>query len=88
MRIGGRPQIALKGAVWVGAVITAPLLLVVGGPAYERFMRHLCREGGRGLIDKRAGWVHPGYWVVMNPFVRVLTWPTRSDGPLRSRANR
>ncbi len=42
----------------------------------HRFLRHVCREDGPGLIDKERGWVHPGYFVVMNSLVRTLTWPT------------
>lgn len=63
--------------MWVGAVIFAPLLLIAGGPVYDRYVRHLYREGGPGLLDKSAGWSHPGYWVVMNPLVIRLTRPTR-----------
>ena len=83
MRIGGYPQLALRGAIWVGAVITAPLLLIAGGPVYDRYMRYLCREDGPGLLDKKKGWAHPGYLVVTNRLVRALTWPTRSGGRIR-----
>ncbi|MER5737613.1 MULTISPECIES: hypothetical protein [unclassified Streptomyces] len=83
MRIDGHAQVALRCGVWVGAALTAPLLLVAGGPAYERLMRHLCRDEGPGLLSKEEGWVHPGYWVVTNGLVRALTWPTRRDGLLR-----
>ena len=85
MRIGGYPQQTLRAAVWIGAVAAAPLLLLAGGPAYDRYVRYLCREDGPGLLDKRRGWVHPGYWVVMNGLVRALTWPTRRGG-LRARS--
>gem|GEM_PF-5776745 len=84
VRIGGHSQIVVKAVIWGGAVVTAPLLLVAGGPVYDRYVRHLCREGGPGLVDKQKGWVHPGYWVVTNGLVRALTWPTRRGGAIRS----
>ncbi|KQX59517.1 MULTISPECIES: hypothetical protein [unclassified Streptomyces] len=75
---------ALRCGIWVGATLTAPLLLVAGGPAYDRLLRHLYREEGPGLLSKEENWVHPGYWVVTNPLVRALTWPTRRNGLLRT----
>ncbi|MEU9864187.1 hypothetical protein AB0D99_25260 [Streptomyces sp. NPDC047971] len=84
MRIDGRSRLALRGGIWIGAVLTAPLLLVAGGPMYERFKRHLYRSEGRGLLSKEEGWVHPGYFVVTNSLVLALTWPTRRDGLLRT----
>ncbi|MCX4982426.1 hypothetical protein [Streptomyces sp. NBC_00572] len=84
MRIDGRSQLALRCGIWVGAVLTAPLLLVAGGPAYERFMRHLHREEGPGLLSKEDGWVHPGYFVVTNSLVLALTRPTRRGGKPRT----
>lgn len=83
MRVEGYSQIVVKATIWGGAAMAAPLLLVAGGPVYERYVRYLCREGGPGLVDKKQGWVRPGYWVVSNPLVRALTWPTRRGGALR-----
>lgn len=88
MRIDGRSQLALRCGISIGAVLTAPLLLVAGGPAYERFMRHLCRDEGPGLLSKEEGWVHPGYFVVTNGLVLALTWPTRRGGMLRTGSTR
>ncbi|MFB7374761.1 hypothetical protein ACFC0D_33530 [Streptomyces sp. NPDC056222] len=84
----GRSRLALRCGIWIGAVLTAPLLLVAGGPAYERFMRHLCREEGPGLLSKEEGWVHPGYFVVTNGLVLALTWPTRRGRMLRTGSTR
>lgn len=64
-------------------MLVAPLLLVGGGPAYDWLMWHLNREDGPGLLAKETGWVHPAYWVVTNPLVLALTWPTRRGGLLR-----
>ncbi len=88
MRRDGRAHLALRCGVWVGAILTAPLLLVAGGPAHDRLMRHLYRPGGPGLLSKEDGWVHPAYWIVTNGLVQALTWPTRRGGPLRARDGR
>ncbi|MFF8837254.1 hypothetical protein [Streptomyces sp. NPDC015130] len=83
MRTEGSPQLALRCAVWIGAVLTAPLLLIAGGPAYDGLLRHVNRPDGPGLLAKERGWVHPAYWAVTNPLVRALTWPTRRGGLFR-----
>ncbi|MEW1914367.1 hypothetical protein AB0442_39245 [Kitasatospora sp. NPDC085895] len=86
MKHGGFSESLLRCAVWGGALLASPLLLVAGGPAHGRFMRHLCRDNGPGLFDKQRGWVHPGYWVVMNPLVLAPAWPTRRGGLLPAKA--
>jgi hypothetical protein len=60
----------------VGAVLAAPVLLVVGAPLRHRYLRHVCRDGGPGLLDKERGWVSIGYFVVNNVVVRGLCWPS------------
>ncbi|GGR10449.1 hypothetical protein GCM10010497_10770 [Streptomyces cinereoruber] len=77
MRTDGRSHLPLRAGITLGAVLTAPLLLLAGGFAYDRLVRHLYRDGGPGPYSKEEGWVHPGYFVMTNDLVRALTWPTR-----------
>ncbi|GHF97534.1 hypothetical protein ACFFSH_07610 [Streptomyces filamentosus] len=77
MRIDGPAHLPLRCAVWAGAILTAPLLLLAGGPAYDRLFRHLHRDGAPGPLSKEDGRVHPAYWILTNPLILALTRPTR-----------
>ncbi|WP_432115189.1 hypothetical protein [Streptomyces sp. S1] len=88
MRTDGRSHLALRCGITLGAALTAPLLLLAGGFAYDRLMHRLYRGEGPGPYSKEEGWVRPGYFVVHNTLVRALTWPTRRDGMLRRRTVR
>ncbi|MFI5534099.1 hypothetical protein ACIA8O_36735 [Kitasatospora sp. NPDC051853] len=83
MKTDPRLMTAMRWSVTIGAALTAPLLLVGGGFAYDALRDHLYGDGGPGALDKRAGWVHPGYFVLTNRLVLALTWPTRQGGPIR-----
>ncbi|MFE8938773.1 MULTISPECIES: hypothetical protein [unclassified Streptomyces] len=78
MRTDGHSHLALRAGITIGAVLTAPLLLLAGGFAYDRLVRHVYRDGGP--YSKEEGWVHPAYFVTTNALVRTLTRPTRRTG--------
>ncbi|MFB7031230.1 MULTISPECIES: hypothetical protein [unclassified Streptomyces] len=87
MRTDGRSHLALGFGITLGALLTAPLLLLAGGFAYDRLMHRLYWSEGPGPYSKEEGWVRPEYFVVNNTLVRAPTWPTRRDGLLRAFAS-
>ncbi|MEV1069610.1 hypothetical protein [Streptomyces sp. NPDC050263] len=67
---------AVRLGATLGAVLAAPVLLVAGAPLRHRYLRHVYRDGGPGLLDKERGWVSVGYFVVNNAVVRALCRPS------------
>ncbi len=76
MRIGVANSLTARLCATVGGLALAPILLVAGGPLLRCYLRYVYSERGRGLVDKERGWVNPGWYVVHNPVVRWLTWPS------------
>lgn len=77
MRVESTIQIhAVRFGVTVGALIAAPVLLLMGGLLRRRYLLHSYREHGPGLLSKEDGWVSASYFVVTNAVVRWLCWPS------------
>lgn len=66
---------AVRLAVTLGAVATAPVLLAAGAPVLRCMLRGYYCGDGPGLVSKEDGWVSPAYFVATNAVVRALCWP-------------
>ncbi|MEU4096851.1 hypothetical protein [Streptomyces sp. NPDC026673] len=70
--MNGRPQAVPPCGIRIGAILTAPLPLLAGGPAYDRCLRRRCREEGPGPPSEEDGWTRPGYRSAPNSPIRGL----------------
>ena len=77
MRVENSSQIlVIRLGVTAVALAASPVLLLVGGPLRQRYLRRAHRADSRALLCKEEGWVRPGYFVVTNSALRILCWPT------------
>lgn len=76
MRVENSSQIlVIRLGVTSVALAASPVLLLVGGPLREKYLRRAHRADSRALLCKEEGWVRPGY-LVTNSALRILCWPS------------
>ncbi|MFF4010611.1 hypothetical protein [Streptomyces sp. NPDC001717] len=86
MRYEERAKLAgVRALVPLGILVASPVLLVAGAPIRRYYFRHVYRDGGPHILDKERGWVSAHYFVVTNPLLWWLCWPTETLGRLLSR---
>ncbi|MEE1822429.1 hypothetical protein PUR61_09520 [Streptomyces sp. BE20] len=69
---------ATRLMVYAGIIIASPLLLVAGAPIRTRYLQYIYRDDAPPVVDKPNGVVSVHYYVVMNPLLYRLCWPTQT----------
>jgi hypothetical protein len=69
---------AVKALIPLAILVASPVLLIAGAPIRRRYLRYVYRDEAPQLLDKERGWVSAHYFVVTDPLMRWLCWPTES----------
>jgi hypothetical protein len=69
---------AVKTLIPLAIVVASPVLLIAGAPIRRRYLRYVYRDEAPQILDKERGWVSVHYFVVTDPLLRWLCWPTES----------
>ncbi|WP_069173467.1 hypothetical protein [Streptomyces griseus] len=79
MRYEERAKLAaVKTLISLAILVASPVLLITGAPIRRRYLRYVYRDEAPQILDKKRGWVSAHYFVVTNPLLQWLCWPTES----------
>ncbi|MER8226407.1 hypothetical protein ABTZ58_39170 [Streptomyces sp. NPDC094143] len=79
MRYEERAKItAVKTLIPLAILVASPVLLIAGAPIRRRYLRYVYRDEAPQILDKKRGWVSAHYFVVTDPLLQWLCWPTES----------
>ncbi|MFF9819532.1 hypothetical protein [Streptomyces sp. NPDC014006] len=79
MRYEERAKLTVvKILVRLAFLVASPVLLIAGAPIRRRYLRYVCRDEATQIVDKERGWVSAHYFVVTDPLLQWLCWPTES----------
>ncbi|MEV5456005.1 hypothetical protein [Streptomyces sp. NPDC052535] len=62
----------------LAVLVASPVLLIAGAPIRRRYLRYVYRDEAKQITDKERGWVSAHYFVVTDPLLQWLCWPTES----------
>ncbi|MGC0208404.1 hypothetical protein [Streptomyces levis] len=68
----------VKVLVSLAVLAASPVLLIAGAPIRRRYFRYVYRDEAKQILDKERGWVNAHYFVVTEPLLQWLCWPTES----------
>ncbi|TQL18163.1 hypothetical protein FBY37_0047 [Streptomyces sp. SLBN-134] len=68
----------VKVLVQLAVLVASPVLLIAGAPIRRRYLRYVYRDEAPQILDKERGRVSAHYFVVTNPVLQWLCWPTES----------
>ncbi|MFC7844743.1 hypothetical protein [Streptomyces sp. NPDC057382] len=79
MRYEERAKLTVvKVLVPLAVLVALPVLLIAGAPIRHRYLRYVYRDEATQILDKERGRVSAHYFVVTNPLLQWLCWPTES----------
>ncbi|MGN9822084.1 hypothetical protein ACTMUQ_43270 [Streptomyces sp. SD11] len=76
---------AARALVPVAILVASPVLLIAGTPIRRRYLRYVYRDEGPLILEKEQGRISIHWFVVTNPLLDWLCWPTESLAQLISR---
>jgi hypothetical protein len=86
MRYEERAELTVvKVVVPLAVLVASPVLLIAGAPIRRRYLRYVYRDQATQILDKERGWVSAHYFVVTDPLLQWLCWPTESLARLLER---
>ncbi|MEU9623651.1 hypothetical protein [Streptomyces sp. NPDC048155] len=62
----------------VAILVTSPVLLIAGATVRRRYLRYVYRDEARHILDKERGRISFHWFVVTNPLLDWLCWPTEA----------
>jgi hypothetical protein len=74
----GAKLTVVKVLVPLAVLVASPVLLIAGAPIRRRYLRYVYRDEATQILDKERGWVSAHYFVVTEPLLQWLCWPTES----------
>lgn len=79
MRFEERAKLTVvRVLVPLAVLVASPVLLIAGAPIRHRYFRYVYRDEAKQILDKERGWVSAHYFVVTEPLLQWLCWPTES----------
>ncbi|MFF3015731.1 hypothetical protein [Streptomyces sp. NPDC057939] len=79
---------AARVLVPVAILLASPMLLVAGAFVRPRYLRYIYRDGAPAILEKERGRISVHWFVVTNPLLWWLCWPTEAVAGLISRRGR
>ncbi|MFI1168542.1 hypothetical protein ACH4UM_34445 [Streptomyces sp. NPDC020801] len=67
-----------RALVPVAILISSPVLLIAGAPIRHRYHRYVYRDEAPPILDKKQGRISIHWFVVTDPLLEWLCWPTES----------